>query len=51
VLVVRVRNHCRLAIVDWLTLKAFANFSPGFALKPWVYCGVEDSRNPDRVAN
>jgi hypothetical protein len=23
-----------------LTLKAFANFSPGCALKPWGYCGL-----------
>jgi hypothetical protein len=25
-----------VAMIFALTLKAFANFSPGFALKPWV---------------
>jgi hypothetical protein len=33
-----------------LTLKALANVSPGFALKPWVQNVREDVRNPIGVA-
>jgi hypothetical protein len=34
-----------------VTLKALANFSPGFALKPWVQKMPEEIvRNPEGVA-
>jgi hypothetical protein len=33
-----------------ITLKAFANFSPGFALKPWVKKSLRILRNSEGVA-
>ena len=36
--------------MELLTLKALANFSPGFALKPWVKNGPEILRNSEGVA-
>jgi len=39
------------AFPNRVTLKALANVSPGFALKPWVQkCPGEIVRNPEGVA-
>ena len=35
---------------DQFTLKAFASWSPGFALKPWVSKPLRIQRNSERVA-
>jgi hypothetical protein len=34
-----------------ITLKAFANVSPGFALKPWGEALSSGKRNPERVVS
>jgi hypothetical protein len=40
-----------IAILTRLTLKALANFSPGFALKPWETKNAHSFiRNPEGVA-
>jgi len=35
----------------YLTLKALANLSPGFALKPWKTATFERRHNPEGVAS
>ena len=45
------RREFRGGCKNRITLKALANFSPGFALKPWVENALREIvRNPEGVA-